>query len=190
MSAILHGVRSLPLTTTLRGRLYESTAKTVLESKYPGLILCSVGRAGDRGVDLLGEFKDIEFLVQCKSSPSKAPGGLWRELIGACDPMYNSHDGTRLIQHPEMKTTYNNRVSKSGDQNTKKMLALLVSPLPMTSQAHAEFSSSKIPLIHCILPLSKVRLKEDGELEASAGKIRSIIANSMAEKILKMIEKS
>lgn len=153
----------LPMTAVLRGQIYEKLAKAALESKFPNLSMTAVGRQGDRGIDLIGRVCNTEVLVQCKSTSSKAPGLLWRELIGVC---------SRSDQSLNMQSDIH-----------KKALGILVSPLPMTPIAHTEFMASTSPLVHCVIPFPGLKNVDPSSV------IRALVLNRAAEGCLDMLTK-
>lgn len=128
LTALLARSLSKPLNAALSGKLYENITQIALQKRFSSLglgPLMLVGRAGDRGVDLVGKWREIDFLVQCKATSKRIPGAVWRDLGGV------------YTQRLTLKTT-------------PTMIAL-ASPAPMTQPAFTEFMSSEIPYMHCIL---------------------------------------
>lgn len=173
LGSVLKNITALPLSPVIRGRVYEASAQVALEGRIMGLSLTGVGHAGDRGIDFVGRLAEVEILVQCKSSPSKAPGLLWRELIGAC-----MEPGT-MYPLPSQPTT----CFPHNALPVKSALGILVSPLPMTAQSHSEFSLASLPLVHCILPFARVR-KVGEDFDAVQPVIRSFLVNGAGRRVL------
>lgn len=127
------------LTHTLRGEIYEELALWALEERLGPLGLRDlrrVGRSGDRGVDLVGNWHALDFLVQCKSTRSKISGALWRDLSGVS-------------------------TQRAKGTPTPSLVAL-VSPMPMTKAGHVEFMSSDQPLLHFLVPWTSQFFAEMG----------------------------
>lgn len=117
-----------PLNSARSGKIYENITQIALQKRFSSLglgPLMLVGKAGDRGVDLAGKWKDIDVFVQCKFTTKRIPGAIWRDLGGV------------YFQRLTHKTT--------------PTLIALASPTPMTEPALTEFLSSEAPYLHCIL---------------------------------------
>lgn len=152
--ALLNRARLSPPSWSLKGKIYEHLASFALSKRYEcaGLEIVSMtGQSGDRGIDIIARWGKISVIAQCKSSYRKPSGILWRDL-----------SGVHQLNKPH------------------KTLMMLVSPAPMTAQAHTEFSNSSSPLMHCLLPVAPLSATQLSELPG----IKAAFLNGAARKLL------
>ncbi|WEJ95247.1 Required for respiratory growth protein 7, mitochondrial [Yamadazyma tenuis] len=205
--------------TVFRGTLYEYASKAFLEDKLKCFDLVRKGGAFDNGIDLVGKwdlshfFKlnetdikaakvlrsrakvipiitnskelhelkntkstkknisikhDINILVQCKNHRTKIKASILRELVGI----------------------YSQYIKNDDDKNSTFMV--LMSPSPLSKQAHSIIDQTSIPLIHIILSpleLSSHDTSIDNSVIDSwdGGVVQSIYLNSYSKILLKYL---
>ncbi|ANB11348.1 Rrg7p [Sugiyamaella lignohabitans] len=151
--------------TVFRGTLYEYSVQHILMShlKFKGVVRS--GRAGDKGVDLLGNWKKLLALVQCKSSTVKTGARLFREMAG----VYN--------------------IFVAGSKDEGKAVIIIASPASITSHGMREFLQLSIPIIYCkidyTVPLYNFETSDyDLGSLADGSALQSILYNDEAAKLL------
>lgn len=131
-----------------KGLLYEYSVQHVLQ-KLTGSPFTRCGRAGDNGVDLVGNWRlpvpgktkechSYDVLVQCKATRSKLSARLFRELEGAYT--YYSFNNSPQAQSAEGTE---GTVAKSG------VIMVMAAPTPITKNGISQFESSQTPIIYC-----------------------------------------
>ncbi|PVH17678.1 uncharacterized protein CXQ87_000571 [Candidozyma duobushaemuli] len=197
-------------TTIFRGTLYELYAKEFLEKRLNCYDMTRVGGAGDNGVDVFGKWNlntywkalsdvqklkkyprtsiltaskqyndaidseatriidlesSIQVFVQCKNYKKRIQPATIREIAG----VYDFHAKTAL--------------------DRMKSFFFLLSPFPLTKQAHRQFDTSPVPLLHLKIPSSPVEyVDEDDESVDSFGEPAPIYINQKARKLLRGLE--
>lgn len=148
--------------TVYKGTLYEYVAQEALYNEFGRHGLSSLMRTGgasDKGVDLLGKWKDVPVIVQCKCWNKKVGPTIWRETAG----VYSYHSAAR-----------------SGSA-----LMMLVTPSPMTAAATREFATLPVPLMHCQIAPIKPFTAPGGGLDYNPDHLTVLhtLTNSAADKL-------
>ncbi|CAN6620744.1 hypothetical protein TRVA0_008S01200 [Trichomonascus vanleenenianus] len=156
-------------TTTFQGLAYEYNVKYTLEQLF-GAQLMRCGGSGDTGVDLRGRCfvgggEDIQIIVQCKSSKTKVPGKLLREMDG----VYSYH--------------------VMGSEDEKKTVIIVAAANGLTKQGLAHFERTNTPLISMqidhVAPLyDRKRAVYHMDSVTKGGVLRSMMFNSSAKTLL------
>lgn len=158
-------------TTVYKGTLYEYIVQSALMRRFgdAGLgELTQVGGAADAGIDLLGSWKNVPVIVQCKCwVKQKVPANIWRELSGI-----HHHFATKTGGGP---------------------LMILATPSRMTRNGMEAFQGMNAPFVHCQIPsLAPVYNAGSGQLEVDIGPttISNVATNSAAATILQNLNPS
>lgn len=165
--------------TTFRGTLYEYVTREALLAAFQsqGLApLAAVGRAGDGGVDLWGQWKGRQstfgVAVQCKAQFSKVPARLWRELAGV---------------HVQLEARCR---AELGLGRRSSLLMGLASPSPMTKLGLEAFNALRVPLIHCLVAETQAVVGRGGsfECEVNSTNLRAVCVNMDARELFRQAD--
>ncbi|GEQ70491.1 hypothetical protein JCM33374_g4169 [Metschnikowia sp. JCM 33374] len=161
--------------TVFRGTLYELTVKNLLEKSLNCFNLVRTGGAGDNGLDLFGRWNLAAYLPPpAADSPAitptkatKSPKPPATSLLSVCKPFCSRKSAVELSQDVVVLVQCKNHKSKvkastvrelagirefhinmASKTDRRRTFMMLVSPLPMTKQAHQQMDTSDVPMLH------------------------------------------